>query len=140
MRDISLTDNVKDQEEELQVKEMCIKECFQQTRWKVKVCFTFQTEGYMKATFCKAKNMEKEDTFGQTDRYMKGNSKMTNVLELVLFIILMEKDLKETGKMAKKVVKELIFFQMDLLILLFIKEVKKRGKQKWKKDLKTLRN
>jgi hypothetical protein len=94
----------------------------------------------MKATFCKAKNMEKEDTFGQMDRFMKGNSKMTNVLELVLFIILMEKDLKETGKMAKKVVKELIFFQMDLLILLFIKEVKKRGKQKWKKDLKTLRN
>jgi hypothetical protein len=84
--------------------------------------------------------MEKEDTFGQTDRYMKGNSKMTNVLELVLFIILMEKDLKETGKMAKKVAKEHIFFQMDLLIQLFIKEVKKLGKQKWKKDLKMLRN
>jgi hypothetical protein len=47
----------------------------------------------MRVTFFKEKNMEKEDTFGQTDRYMKGNSKMTNVLELVLFIILMEKDL-----------------------------------------------
>lgn len=119
---------------------MCTKECFLLTRWKGKVCFPFQMEGYMKATFYKAKNMEKEDTFGQMDRYMMGNSKMTNVSELVLFIILMVKDLKEIGKMVRKVVKEHIFFLMDLLILLFIKEVKKRGKQKWKKDLKTLRN
>lgn len=83
--------------------------------------------------------MEKEDIFGQMDKYMKVNLKMINVLVLELFFILMEKDLKEIGRMAKKVGKELIFFLMDLLILLYIKQVKKQEKQKWKKDLKMLK-
>lgn len=83
--------------------------------------------------------MEKEDIFGQMDKYMKVNLRMINVLVLELFFILMEKDLKEIGRMAKKVGKELIFFLMDLLILLYIKQVKKQEKQKWKKDLKMLK-
>lgn len=140
MRDISLMDNAKDWVEELQVREKYIKECLLQTKWKGKVCFTFQMVEYMKATFYKVKNMEREDTFGQMDRYMRVNSRMISVLGLALFIILMAKDLKEIGKMAKKVEKVHIYSQMDLRIVLFIKGVKKREKQKWKKDLKMLRN
>ena len=71
---------------------------------------------------------------------MKVNSRMTNVLELVLFFILMARDLKEIGKMAKKVVKAHIFFLIYQHILLYIKGVKKQEKQKWKKDLKMLSN
>jgi hypothetical protein len=94
---------------------------------------------YMRAIFYKEKNMEKEDIFGQTDKYMRVNSKMIIALVLELFFILMEKDSKEIGRMAKKVVKVLIFSLMDLLTLLYIKQVKKQGRQKWKKDSKMLR-
>jgi hypothetical protein len=97
-------------------------------------------EEYMKVTFYKAKNMEREDIFGQTDRCMKVNSRMTNVLGLALFFILMARDLKGIGKMAKKVAKALIFFLIYQHILLYIKGVKKQEKQKWKKDLKMLSN
>jgi hypothetical protein len=41
--------------------------------------------------------------------------------------------------MAKKVGKELIFFPMDLLIQLYIRQAKKLEKLKWKKDSKMLR-
>jgi hypothetical protein len=45
-----------------------------------KECFIFQMVEYMRATFFKEKNMEKEDTFGQTDKFMKVNLKMISVL------------------------------------------------------------
>ena len=94
---------------------------------------------YMRATFFKEKSMEKEDTFGQTDKFMKVNLKMISVLVQEFFFIQMERDLKEIGRMAKKVGKELIFFPMDLLIQSYIKQAKKLEKPKWKKDSKMLR-
>ena len=87
----------------------------------------------MRVTFYKAKNMEREDIFGQTDRCMKVNSRMTNVLGLALFFILMARDLKGIGKMAKKVVKAHIFFLIYQHILLYIKVVKNRRSKNGKR-------
>jgi hypothetical protein len=73
-------------------------------------------------------------------KYIKVNLKMISVLVLEFFFIQMERDSKEIGRMAKKVGKELIFFRMDLLIQLYIRQVKKLEKPKWKKVLKELKN
>lgn len=116
MKAISLMDNAKDQVEVLQAREMCIKECFLPTKWKAKVCFTFQMVEYMKAISYKVKNMEKADIFGLMGRSMRESSRMTSVLVLALYFIPMEKDSKEIGKTVKNLVKVLIYSQMDLHI------------------------
>jgi hypothetical protein len=71
---------------------------------------------FMRVTFFKEKNMEKEGTFGQMDKFMKVNLKMISALVLEFFSIQMERGSKEIGRTAKKVVKALIFFQTVLLI------------------------
>lgn len=114
MKAIFLMDNAKVLEEEFLQKVMSIKECLQLIKWKEKECTIFQTVGFMKVIFFKVKNKAKVNIFGQMDKFMMEILKMINAQEQVFCIILMEKGLKEHGKMDKRVAKVHIFFQMDL--------------------------
>lgn len=139
MKGTSWMDSAKAQEEESPLREMCTKECLWLIKWKERECTSFLMEEFMRENSYRAGSMARAGTSGQMDKFMMEILKQINVLVLESSTTPMEKDLKEIGRMAKKVARELTYFQMAPLIVLSTKEARRQGKLKWKRVLKTLR-
>lgn len=56
----------------------------------------------MKVSGLEAKKLAKENSTGQMDRYMRENSKITSVMEPESCIIRAERDLKDSGRLEKR--------------------------------------
>ena len=89
-------------------------------RWTDKDTSNGKMALYMKVSGLEAKSLAKENSTGPMDKSMRESSRIMSVMEPEYCIIHAERDLKDSGRLAKRMEDVSIHGQMELGMVSFI--------------------